>query len=99
MPCDKGRLEDNFCTFQDILSESEYISVGNDAMYTISGGDCNTDLNRSTSPQTQELLTFCDTEKMVSGCLLPVSTVLHTVLGQLPPGQLPPDNCPRTTPT
>ena len=68
----RGEYEILFVHFKtsEIYLKLNHISAVNDAMYNIIGGDCNTDLNRFNSPQTQELLTFCNTEKVISGCLI-----------------------------
>ena len=66
MPCDEGRYGDNFCEFQDILSEISTLCIKYNASYVCFGGDLNTDFSRNGSPQTKELNNFIASENLIS---------------------------------
>ena len=78
MPCDEGRHGVNYCEFQDILSEVSVICTQLKALYICFGGDFNTDFSRTRSPQTKELLQFCEMEQLIATCSIQQSSIQYT---------------------
>ena len=75
MPCDDGRIGNNLNVYQDILSEISTLCSNINATYILLAGDLNTDLSRSNSLHTKELLNFCTMEN-ISSC--------HKVIPSIP---------------
>ena len=63
MPCDEGFRGANLSEYQDVLNEISTISQEHDGNAICLAGDFNTDVSRH-SPQTTELLDFCENENL-----------------------------------
>lgn len=77
MPCDERYVGDNFIEYQDVLSEISYLCKEKDCAYFYIAGDFNTDFNRDT-PQTRELVNFCNVENCIPVINLNVSNIDYT---------------------
>ena len=77
MPCDSRSEGLNFSTFQDVLAEIAILSQNNKVDFIIVSGDFNVDFARDT-PQTRELIYFCESETLVPCDLLPTSNIEYT---------------------
>ena len=77
MPCDSRSEGLNLSIFQDVLAEITILSQNNKADFIIVSGDFNVDFSRDT-PQTRELIYFCECETLIPCDLLPTSSIEYT---------------------
>lgn len=77
MPCDEQSVGDNLDIYQEVLTEISLICQTKDASNICLAGDLNTDLCRN-SPQTRELLQFCDNENLVPLVKNALSNIVYT---------------------
>ena len=77
MPCDDRARHGNVLEFQDILAEITVIMHRYNIDNVIIGGDYNTSFDRQT-PQSEELIAFCDAEEFTPCCKLSCSQISYT---------------------
>lgn len=77
MPTDDRTSGGNLCEYQDVLAEISTISNNINSSFIMIAGDFNTDFARNT-PQSRELINFCESESLVSCSNLTCSNIDFT---------------------